>query len=118
MIANSTRALGIVLGLLLAVSSGCASSSSTPTGSLTGIAVDNNGNPLPGITVSLQSGEGKLVLTVLTGADGSYSFQDVAEGRYTVTTTFAGFTVPRPVDATVIAGATTALPKLVLLPPT
>ncbi len=95
----------------------CASTASGPPGSLAGKAIDNNGNPLPGITVSLQTNAGKLVQTVVTGADGSYSFQDVPAGQYQVTTTFAGFTAPKPLNATVIGGAIVNLLPLVLLPP-
>jgi len=102
--------------VILLVSLACASTSG-PAGSLNGVAVDGNGNALPGITVSLQSADGKLVQTVVTLVDGSYSFQDVPAGQYQVTTTFAGFTAPRPLHATVTAGATTSLPPLTLLPP-
>ena len=110
---TATRWFGpAVLCLTLA----CASTSA-PTGSVRGTAVDGGGNPLPGITVSLQTQEGKLVQTVLTGADGSYSVQDVPEGKYVLTTTFAGFTAPRPLPAIVIAGAMVNLPPLVLVPP-
>ncbi len=101
--------------LLLSMS--CASSASAPPGSLAGKAVDSNGKPLPGITVSLQTGAGKLVQTVVTGEDGSYSFQDVPAGQYQVTTTFAGFKAPKPLAATVIGGAMVNLLPLVLLPP-
>lgn len=111
---TSMRWIGFaaVLSLTLA----CASTS-VPTGSVRGIAVDNGGNPLPGITVSLQTEEGKLVQTVLTGADGSYSVQDVPVGKYVLTTTFAGFTAPRPLAAVVIAGAMVNMPNLVLASP-
>lgn len=109
------RWIGLAAALSLTLS--CASTSA-PTGSVRGIAVDEGGNPLPGITVSLQTGEGKLVQTVLTGADGSYSVQDVPVGKYVLTTTFAGFTAPRPLAAVVIGGAMVNLPPLVLLPPT
>jgi Carboxypeptidase regulatory-like domain len=110
------RWVGLAAILILSLTLSCASTSS-PTGSVRGLAVDNSGNPLPGITVSLQTQEGKLVQTVLTGADGSYSVQDVPEGKYVLTTTFAGFTAPKPVAAIVIAGAMVNLPNLVLVPP-
>ncbi len=101
----------------LCLSLACASGRPGPVGSLTGRAVDDGGNALPGITVSLRSESGKVVQTVLTSADGSYSFQDVPAGRYEVITLFAGFSSPRPLDATVTPGTTTALQPLVLLPP-
>ncbi len=86
-------------------------------GTLRGTAVDNAGNALPGITVSLRAPDGKLVQTVLTGLDGAFSIQDVPAGEYQVVTTFAGFTAPKPLKATVIGGAVVNLPPLVLLPP-
>ena len=55
---------------------------------------------------------------MMTGADGSYSIQDVPAGKYVLTTTFAGFTAPKPLSTMVIAGAMVNLPPLVLLPPT
>jgi hypothetical protein len=110
---TATRWIGLaILSLTLA----CASTSA-PTGSVRGMAVDRGGNPLPGITVSMQTLEGKLVQTVLTGADGSYSVQDVPEGKYVLTTTFAGFTAPKPLSAIVVGGAMVNLPPLVLVPP-
>lgn len=109
--------IGLAATLSLLFSLGCASSSKGPTGSLLGIAVDNSGNPLPGITVSLRSETGKIVQEVLTSADGSYRFEDAPVGRYQVTTNFAGFTAPKPLDVTVGPGVTATLPHLVLVPP-
>ena len=111
---TATRWVG--LATVLALTLACASTS-TATGSVRGIAVDGSGNRLPGITVSLQTEQGKLVQTVLTGADGSYSVQDVPVGKYVLTTTFAGFTAPKPLSAMVIAGSMVNLPPLVLVPP-
>jgi len=112
---SRTLSIGIAVGVLLSIA--CASSPKGPTGSLLGIAVDNNGNPLPGITVSLHSAAGKIVQEVLTSADGSYRFEGVPVGSYQVTTNFPGFTAPKPLDVTVAAGATANLPHLVLVPP-
>ena len=111
---NPMRRLGLMAVLSLTLA--CASTSA-PTGSLRGVAVDGSGNPLPSITATMQTEQGKLVQTVLTGPDGSYSVQDVPEGKYVLTTTFAGFTAPKPLAAIVIGGATVNLPPLVLLPP-
>lgn len=109
------RWIGLAATVCLSLS--CASATSGPPGSLRGTAVDDRGNPLPGITVSLQAQDGKLVQTALTAGDGSYSIQDVPAGKYTVTTTFQGFTAPKPLSAIVIGGANVNLPPLVLLPP-
>ncbi len=111
---NSTRWPG--LAAILSFTLSCASTS-VQTGSVRGVAIDGNGNRLPGITVSLQTEEGRLVQTVLTGADGSYSVQDVPVGKYVLITTFSGFTAPKPLPAVVIAGAMVNLPPLILVPP-
>ena len=86
-------------------------------GVVRGIAVDTNGNALPGITVSLQSPDGKLIQTVTTGEDGLYNFPAVPVGQYQVLSTFAGYTTAAPLDAKVTPSGLAFLPKLVLTPP-
>ena len=95
----------------------CASQPSGPTGSVVGIAVDPTGHSVPGVTVTSQSAEGKNVDTVLTGADGSFSFPAVPPGTYRVLTLFQGFTARPPLPATVVAGQNVQLKPLVLAPP-
>ncbi len=109
-----TKSLLAAAGLLLSFA--CASTSA-PTGTVTGIAVDGTGHGLPGITVSLQSPEGKLVQTVVTAVDGSFTFGDVPAGTYQLTTVFQGFTAAKPMTVTVVAGVTATPPPLVLVPP-
>ncbi|HTY41591.1 MAG TPA: carboxypeptidase-like regulatory domain-containing protein [Thermoanaerobaculia bacterium] len=96
---------------------GCASQPSGPAGSVVGIAVDSSGHSLPGVTVTIQSLEGKNVDTVLTGPDGSFSFPAVPAGSYRVLTLFQGFTARPPLSATVAAGQNVQLKPLVLVPP-
>ncbi len=97
----------------------CACSSAPPAqlGVVRGVAVDTDGNALPGITVSLRAPDGKLVQTVTTGVDGSYNFPAVPVGSYQVLSTFAGYTTPSPLDAKVTPSGLAYLPKLVLAPP-
>jgi 5-hydroxyisourate hydrolase-like protein (transthyretin family) len=55
---------------------------SQPTGSIQGRIVDEKGTPVSGVAVDLwRSGDG-LVATAVTGADGSYRFENVRAGSY------------------------------------
>ena len=56
--------------------------------------VTSGGSPLPGVTMSLT---GKAKATTTTGAGGSYSFSDLANGSYTVKPAMSGhkFTPPK-----------------------
>lgn len=56
---------------------------------VSGTVKDQHGTPIPGATITLDGGR-----TVVTGADGSYLFDDVPVGAHTVTiTTPDGYTV-------------------------
>lgn len=47
------------------------------------------GLPVPGVTVTAARGERKLV--TVTDQEGGYSFSDLAEGNWTLTTGMTGF---------------------------
>ena len=64
--------------------------------SVSGTVVDDQGNPIAGATVTLQNPDGSTAtdingnpLTVVTGADGTYSFTDVPPGDYNIVETDA-----------------------------
>lgn len=103
--------------IVLAAAAACSSAPPAQLGVVRGVAVDSDGNVLPGITVSLQAPDGKLVQTVTTGEDGSYDFPAVPVGQYQVLSTFAGYTTPKPLDAKVTPSGLAYLPKLVLVSP-
>jgi hypothetical protein len=103
--------------LLLTMTLGCASQPAAPTGTVTGVAVDGSGHGLPGITVTIQTPAGKAIDTVVTSADGSYVFPSVPAGQYQVLTLLQGFSTPSPLSASVLAGQSTQLKPLLLLPP-
>ena len=111
------RLPGWLMMTVLAAAASCSSAPSAQVGVVRGIVVDSNGNVLPGITVSLQAPDGKLVQTVTTGEDGGYDFPAVPVGQYQVLSTFAGYTTPRPLDAKVTPSGLAYLPKLVLVSP-
>ncbi|GLZ42916.1 SdrD B-like domain-containing protein [Actinokineospora sp. NBRC 105648] len=54
-------------------------------GTVSGRVVDDGGNGIPGVTVTLTGPGGPV--TVTTGPDGSYSFPNLTPGTYTVTET-------------------------------
>jgi len=106
---------GVLLagGLALA----CASPAPVEVGSVRGRAVDEGGNPLPGITVTIQGADGKPVQTVTTTHDGSYVFPAAPVGQYQLVSVFAGFSTPKPLDVTVSPGGLALPPPLVLASP-
>ena len=108
---------GWLAAACIALAAACSSAPPAQLGVVRGVAVDTDGNALPGITVSLQAADGKLVQTVTTGEDGSYNFPAVPVGNYQVLSTFAGYTTPSPLDATVTPSGLAYLPKLVLASP-
>ncbi|MEQ3665212.1 carboxypeptidase regulatory-like domain-containing protein, partial [Olleya sp.] len=74
--------------------------SPTP-GSVSGTIVDENGDPVSGIVVTLDDGDAATVdPTVTTGVDGTYEFTDVPVGDYTVVETI-------PANTDVVDGDTT-----------
>ena len=79
--ATGTRAIYVTSGNETAISM-IAFNVTTGSSSLTGILVDSEtGNPISGAIVSIQGTN----LTTTTGADGSYSFNDIPEGIQTLT---------------------------------
>ena len=60
-----------------------------PTGAVDGAVVDANGNPLPGVVVTVTGPDGSA--EHVTGADGSYAAAGLAAGDYIVTAVLSGF---------------------------
>lgn len=73
------------------------------TYTLSGVAQDNVGNPVPGVTITVDTTDGTAPSPVLTQTDGSYSIAPALQGTYTLTPSLAGFTFS-PTDQTVTAG--------------
>lgn len=75
------------------------------SGAVDGVVRDDEGTALEGATVTLG---GTPLDPTTTGADGAFGFGDVAEGRYELTVTLAGYaSVTESVQ--VVAGATTTV---------
>lgn len=113
---GATAIVAIVAAVLFVA--GCSSAPPpAQVGVVRGIAVDTDGTPLPGITVSLSDSSGKLVQTVTTGPDGAYEFPAVPIGQYQILSTFGGYTTPTPVNVKVTPSGLAMPPRLVLAPP-
>jgi len=83
---------------------------------ITGTVVDPAGAAVPGATVELLAG-GKVVATVVSGADGRFRVADVAAGTYEIRVTLMGFrrsrlsvtvgaTAPQPLTIKLLVGST------------
>ncbi|HEX4002625.1 MAG TPA: carboxypeptidase regulatory-like domain-containing protein [Candidatus Acidoferrales bacterium] len=90
------RVLGALAFVML-----LAASVKAQDGRVTGQVLDMNGNPWPGITVTLKSDTGR-VFTVKTDKDGKYSQIGMPGGKYTITLTNAAvglnFSEQRPIQ--------------------
>ncbi|MEY2893202.1 MAG: hypothetical protein RJA98_3110, partial [Pseudomonadota bacterium] len=76
-----------------------------PTGRITGTVredLDNNDSgdtPIAGVLITLKDGAGNVLATTTTAADGSYAFNNLPAGSYTVVeTNKAGFTDVSDID--------------------
>ena len=61
------------------------------TGALAGVATDDSGAVMPGVTVTVTNTATNQVRTVVTGSDGYYYVPLLPPGRYDVKATLAGF---------------------------
>ena len=80
--------------LLLAFSialSGLALAQSRETGAIVGTVADEQGNSLPGVTVTLASPKLMGVRTQVTGANGAFRFPALPPGEYTLTAELESF---------------------------
>ncbi|MDQ2949835.1 MAG: carboxypeptidase regulatory-like domain-containing protein, partial [Acidobacteriota bacterium] len=76
---------------------------SRPAISVQGTVKDDTGGIIPGAPVSLTDASG-TVLNTTTGPDGSYVFRGVPAGAYSLSATYSGLQVVKPVTVTVVAG--------------
>jgi len=95
------RAVPFAAALLLALSSAAAAA---PADSLSGVVRDSAGKPLDAATVTIA----ELNRSVTTGADGVFTFREIAPGSYNVIAKRLGYAT-MSVAATVPAAAATVL---------
>ena len=77
------------------------------TGTLTGTA-STEGNPLPGVTVTISSPSLQGTRTTVTGESGAYSFAALPPGRYTVEFTLDGMSPVQRIVSVNLAQSTRA----------
>jgi hypothetical protein len=85
-----TKSVVLFLTLLLFFSPALFSQS-RETGAIVGTVFDPDGNPLPGVTVTITSPNLMGVRTAVTGGDGSYRFPALRPGEYTAKAELQGF---------------------------
>src|SRR6478736_6267709 len=80
-----------IAALSLALALAADASAQTTTGTISGRVADSQGLPLPGVTVTASSSNLQGVRTVVTSANGDYSFTGLPSGTYKVTYELSGF---------------------------
>ena len=83
------------------------------TGSISGVVLDDSGNPLANITVTVSTG-GEDVTSSATTDDGSFVLSGLEPGSYDVTFSGTGFTDQTATDVEVAAGTDAALGDKIL----
>jgi hypothetical protein len=79
-------------------------------GGITGTVVDPSGSAVPGVEVKAISEDTKLERTARSNAQGTYAFNDLPIGKYTVTFTLEGFSSEHYPGILVQADRTVSLP--------
>jgi hypothetical protein len=64
----------------------------TSAGSIAGRVIDTTGGALPGVTITATNAKTGFSRTVVTGAEGRYTFPSLPVGPYNVTAELSGFT--------------------------
>jgi hypothetical protein len=105
--------VALIAGLLLIVRPAMAQRAPVSAGTVTGVVVDVTGAVLPDALVELKGANGATVKTVATDGTGAFRIDGVAQGRYDVLVTFAGF---RPTSVRLTMGARAPNPLRVTMP--
>ena len=80
----------VIVSLALILGASCAWAQNGTT-SLRGTITDQKGSSVPGASISLNSAELGISVSMKTDKDGGYQFLEVRPATYTVTVTAAGF---------------------------
>ena len=101
------RLRNLGLALALAAVAGSAWAQGSQTGTLTGRVDSTDGQPLPGVTVSVSAPSLQGERTVVTTANGDYIFKGLPTGRYKVSFTLSGFSTGERTTTVEIAQSST-----------
>ena len=107
---NRTKWAGIATFLLLFSGSAFAQQ----TSSIHGNVVDSNGDPLPGVVVTIESPNMQGSRSVTTMANGDFLFRLLVPGDYTATATMPGMQTSKTTIA--LGLGQTSKPRMVLQP--
>lgn len=84
-------------------------------GNVTGKVVDDSGQNVAGVTVSLVK-DGQEPIAVQTGVDGTYTIEDVLAGEYTIQVSKDGYAAPQQEQkVTIITGQTVTVPQIAMV---
>lgn len=96
---HTLRVATCLVAALLTMIGGSSAAGAQATGSVRGVLRDQNGQPLPGVSVSLNNEANGQVMEAVTSEIGAYSFAFVPPATYRLTATLVGF---RPYASTVV----------------
>jgi hypothetical protein len=85
------RLVAVALAIVAGFAAPSAFAQGTQTATLSGIASSQDGQPLPGVTVTISSPSLQGERTAITDANGGYIFRGLPNGRYKVAFTLSGF---------------------------
>lgn len=88
---NITKKLVLILAILLIISS--FAYSQKLTGSIKGVVSDEEGNPLPGVTVTASSPSLISTQSFITTSEGYFRFPSLPPGTYEIVTKLEGFQI-------------------------
>ncbi len=109
MVKNIAQWLTVSLCLILGLGTSTIVQAQTNEGQLAGNVLDPSGATVPGAIITAKSEESGTVYTAKSSAEGNYRFPSIQLGRYTVTTTAAGFKQIVNTGVEVRVGTTTGL---------
>ncbi|MFL6236258.1 MAG: carboxypeptidase-like regulatory domain-containing protein [Thermoanaerobaculia bacterium] len=87
----SSRCRAVLLVLALSAFFATAGAALAAGGTVEGQVQDAQGKPMPGATITLLAAGGKGNHSQATDAQGSFHFEDLTSGVYTVTATLQGY---------------------------
>jgi hypothetical protein len=98
-----------LLLIICVLTAGTAFAQVTPEGKITGKVIDNQGSPLPGVTVEATSPKLVGKASTVTDGNGIYRIMALPSGTYNITYTLAGFDTLIRKDVTLDFSQTLAL---------
>ncbi|MEO7918268.1 MAG: TonB-dependent receptor [Thermoanaerobaculia bacterium] len=103
--------MSALLALVLAVAGGFSNVAfAQTTGDIDGSVMDQNGSPLPGVSVEIKSASLIGTRVVVTDGAGRFRFPALSPGNYSLTAALSGFSKAEKSSVVVKLGGTTSIP--------